>query len=259
MTASERRPTDATEEKVVTISTGHTVELPVRLQATMLGATFPAPADDVAALLPDGLEPIRATATGDAAVTLLSVEYDDVGIPDLEPYDEFAVIVPASHTTPARIPYVSALTQATNGYVWYMPVTTEPSKAFGIDIWGYPKVVADITHDDDESVRKTTVTVDDDRFVTLEIDRPPSFDTDDTGVSYTVKDGRVLKVPSTIEAEAGLWPFSTNVSVSFGDHPKADPLRSLDLGSRALGRISLEGDVYFQEGEPVAADTDQAR
>lgn len=251
MAASGCPPADTTGEQTVTISTGHTVKLPVRLRATMLGATFAAPKDGVMELLPDGLQPIRATLTGKAAVTLLSVEYHEVDIPDMNPYNEFSALIPASHSSPSTLPYVSALTQATNGYVWYLPVTTEPSKAFGIDIWGYPKVVADITHDDDGSVRETTVIVDDERFITFEIDRPPSMDTQDVGVSYAVKDDQLLKVPAEIDAEAGVWPLSNKVSVSFGSHPKAEPLRSLDLGPRALGRISLDGDVYFHRGEPV--------
>jgi hypothetical protein len=217
----------------------------------MLGATFAAPKADVLALLPNGLHPIRATPTGDAALTLLSVEYHEVDIPGLDPYDECAVIIPASHTSPSNVPYVSALTQATNGYVWYLPVTTEPARAFGADIWGFPKMVADITHDDDGSARTTTVTVDGDRFISFEIERPPSIDTTDDGFSYAIKDDQLLRVPSNIDAAAGIWPFSTNVSVSFGDHPKAAPLQSLDLSSRALARVSVDGDVYFHPGERV--------
>jgi hypothetical protein len=217
----------------------------------MVGATFAAPKSDIAELLPSGLHPIRATPKGDAAVTLLSVEYHEVDIPDMDPYNEFAVIIPASHSSPSKVPYISALTQATNGYVWYMPVTTEPAKAFGIDIWGFPKVVADIRHDDDSLVRTTTVTVDGDRFATLEIDRPPSMDMEDEGFSYTVNDDQLLKVPNKIYADVWFWPFSNNVSVSFGDHSKADPLQSLNLGTRALARVSVDGDAYFYPGKRV--------
>lgn len=249
MITSKSPRTESTVQQTKTLSTGHTVELPVRTRATMLGATFIASKSDVTELLPSGLHPIRATVTGDAAVTLLSVEYHDVDIPEMDSYNEFAIIIPASHSSPSIIPYVSAVTQATNGYVWYMPVTTEPAKAFGVDIWGFPKVVADITHDDNGSVRTTTVTVDGDHFITFEIDRPPSMDMTDGGFSYTNKDGQLLKVPSRIDADVGLWPFSTNVSVSFGDHPKADPLQALNLGARTLARVSVDGDAYFYPGE----------
>lgn len=238
-------------QQTVSISTGHTVELPVGLRATMLGATFAVPSGDVGGLLPDRLQPIRATPTGKASVTLLSVEYHDVAVPGMDAYNEFAVIIPASHASQSTVPYVSALLHATNGYVWYMPVTTEPARAFGTDIWGFPKVVADITHDDDGTGRETTVTVDGRRFVTFEVDRPPSVDRHDRGFSYTVADGRLHEVPNEIDADVGLWPLSTSVSVSFGDHPKAERLRSLEFGTRALGRVSLDGEVSFFPGKAV--------
>lgn len=101
--------------------------------------------------------------------------------------------------------------------------------------------------------------MDGEHFATVEIDRPPSSDTEDAGVSYADGDGRLLAIPSTIDAELGAWPFSTALSVSFGDHPRAAPLRALDLGPRALGRISLDGDVYFHRGEPVTADAPPLR
>ncbi|MFB6252474.1 MAG: acetoacetate decarboxylase family protein [Halobellus sp.] len=258
MSSNDRRetntPAQGTEsagQESVTISTGHTVELPVRLQATMLGATFAAPKGEVSALLPDRLEPIRATLTGDAAVTLLSVEYHAVDVPGLDPYDEFAVVVPASHTASSNVPYISAMLEATNGYVWAMPVTTAPAKAFGVDVWDYPKEVAAIDHADEGSVRETTVRVDGERFVSLAVDRPPTTAVRRDGRSYTQKDGELLEVPSEIDAEIGGWPFSDRVSVSFGTQHKAEPLESLDLGPRALGRIRLEGDLLFHASERV--------
>ena len=242
---------DIAGKESLTISTGHSVELPAELEATMLGAVFAAPKEAVSELLPDGLRPVRATPTGKAAVTLLSVEYRAVSVPDLDPYDEFAVILPASHTSPASVPYASALMEATNGYVWYMPVTTEPARAFGADVWGFPKVVADIAHRDEGSARETTVSVDGQRFVTLTVERPPAIENEDDGFSYTTHGGRLHRVGSEIEAEAGVWPFSSSVSVTLGDHPKAEPLRGLGLGGRALGRISLNGTVRFSPAEPV--------
>jgi hypothetical protein len=234
-----------------TLSTGHTVELPVRTNTTVMGATFAAPQAGVAALLPEGLEPIRATVRGGAAVTLSSVAYHAVDIPTLEPYDEFAVIIPATHSGSAAIPYASALRHASNGYVWQMPVTTEPARAFGAEIWGYPKIVADVDHETTGSTRCTTVTVDGERFVTIEIDRPPTVELRAGGCSYATKDDRLYRIPTRVEAAVGAWPLTTAVSVSSGDHPLAAPLSDLELGPRAIGRFAMDGDAYFFPGEPL--------
>lgn len=238
-------------QRTVSISTGHTVELPATLCGTMFGATFAAPRRAVAELLPDRLQPTRAPPSNKAAVTILGAEYRAVSVPGIEPYDELAVIIPASHASGSVASSVSALTHPTDGYVWYMPVTTPHAKAFGIDVWGFPKVVADITHTDSGSVRETTVTIDNERFVTLSVRQPPSVHTRTNGFSYTALEGDVFRVPNRIDADVGGWPLSTDVSVSFGDHPKAAPLRALDLGDRALARAFLDGEVRFFQKHPV--------
>lgn len=237
----------------ITLSTGQTVHLPLEAEATMVGAVYTVPRKPVASLLPDAVRPIRATPGGNAAVTLLSVEYHRMGVEGIEPYDEFVVIVPATHESRSGVPYLTALTRATCGYVWSMPVTTAPAKALGVDVWGYPKVVADIAHEDRGDRRRTTVTVDGERFVELSVERPPSLDLADDACSYAVKDGDVLSVPSAFDGALGAWPFTTAVDLSLGGYERAAPLRELGLGRRALGRVSFEGSVQFHAGEPVAS------
>lgn len=234
-----------------TLSTGHTVELPLETEATVLGAVFSAPKKALAELLPDGLSPLRATTTGKGAITFLSVEYRRIDVEGMEPYNEFSVIIPATHMSSSAIPYLSALIHGTDGYVWYLPVTTDPARALGVDIWGFPKVVADITHEDNGSTRTTTVTEDGELFISFEIDRPPTIGTQGSGFTYTVSDGELLKVPNEVDAESGLWPLSRCVSVTFGDHPRTAPLQSLNLSKRALARVSIDGDVRFYPAEPV--------
>jgi hypothetical protein len=233
-----------------TLSTGHTVDLPLDVEATMLGAAFSAPEARVADLLPDGLSPV-SLRDGRAVVTFLSVEYHAMDIEGLAPYDEFAVMVPSTHGSPTTVPYATALRHATDGYVWTMPVTTEPAYALGVDVWGYPKVVADIEHTDRGPRRETRVEVDGDHLLTFELERPPTTGVSDDGFSYAVKEGELLRIPNEVDGDLGFWPLSSEVSVRLGDHPTAEPLRALALGDRALARLSVEGDVVFFDGQPV--------
>ena len=244
--------TDPTARTAVTLSTGETIDLPLSAEATMLGAAFSAPRRPVERLLPDGIRPLRATPTGKAAVTLLGVEYRRVGAGEIDPYDEFAVIVPAAPEPTGAVPYLSALTRATSGYVWFMPVTTEPAKALGVDVWGFPKIVADVVHEDEGSRRRTTVRVDGERFVALEVERPPAVYTRDDGYAYADGDDTLSRVPTEVNGRIGGWPLSGEVSVSFGPHERAAPLRDLGLGGRALARLSVEGEALFYPGEPVS-------
>lgn len=248
--ATDDQPGEA-GPRAATVPTGESVRPPVSFRGTMRGATFAIPKTRASALLPDGLEPIRATLGGAAALTLMSVDYHEVDASGVDPYDQLAVFIPASHESPSRVPYVSPLTQGTNGYVQFMAVSTDASKRLGRELWGFPKVRAEITHEDEGSERRTTVTIDGQRFVTLAVDKPRTIQMEDDGFVYNRMDDQLLRVPSTLDGEVGLWPFSDAVSVSVGDHPKAEPLRELDLDSRALGRLSLDGELTFHQAEVV--------
>lgn len=249
----ERAPASDSGVGPITLSTGETVELPLSTEATMVGAAFAAPKRRVTDMLPDGIRPIRATPGGQAAVVLLSVEYHRIGDGEIDPYDEFAIILPAVPDSTA-VPYLSAVARGASGYAWCLPASTEPARALGVDVWGFPKVLADITHEDDGSRRRTTVTVDGERFVTFEVARPPSMRARLNGCAYTDGGGELLRVPNEVDGRVGAWPFSDRVAVSFGEHRRAEPLRGLDVGPRALARIFVDGEAVFYPPEPVATE-----
>ncbi|MFC6824810.1 acetoacetate decarboxylase family protein [Halopelagius fulvigenes] len=242
-------PNDGRGERSVTLSTGETVSLPLSTEGTVLGAVFSARRDGLRELLPAGLEPIRV-APRRAAVTFLSASYRRVGDGTIAPYDEFAVVVPAVHK-PTAVPFASLLRRGASGYVWFLPVTTDPARALGTDVWGFPKVVADISHEDDASRRRTTVTVDGERLLAFEAKRPKAVRRRESGGAYSVEGGRLLRAPVEVDGDVGVWPYTGAASVEFGDHPRARRLRSLDIGGRALARFVVDGETVFAVGEPV--------
>lgn len=240
-----------TDGRAETLSTGHEVDLPLSTHATMTGVVLSASPDAVRELLPAGLTPIRATPDR-AAVTFLCVDYDRIGHGSgIEPYNEFGVLLPAVHDDARTLPYVSVFTRGVTGYVWHLPVTTEPAKALGVDVWGYPKEVADITHDDDGSARRTSVRIDGEHLVDVTVDRPPMFGQTDSGVSYTTMDGAVLRERLELDGEIGVWPYSSNISYTLGDHPRAQQLKQLGLSDRALLRFAADTEFIIHEGERV--------
>lgn len=239
-----------TVREPITLSTGETVTLPLSTDATVYGAIFSADRGAVADLLPRGLEPIRATPRR-AAVTFLAVEYHRIGDDAMVPYDEFSVMFPAVQTGEQSWPFASLLTHGASGYVWYLPVTTEPATALGVDIWGYPKEVAEIDHDDHVAGRRTTVRADGQDVITLDVEQAPAVDQRQAGASYTVKDGTLLRESLTLDGDLGGWPYSGQARWELGDHPRADRLRDLDMGSRALARLWFDGEFVIGAGEPV--------
>lgn len=233
------------------LSTGHQVELPLSTHATMTGAVLSASPEAVRELLPKGLRPIRATRNR-AAVTLLCVDYDRIGSDsDITPYNEFGVLIPAVHDDTRTLPYASVFTRGVSGYVWHLPVTSEPARALGVDIWGYPKEVADITHDDDGSTRHTSVQIDGQHLIDVTVERPPMFSQSGSSVGYTTKDGSVLCEELQLDGDIGLWPYSSNISYTLGEHPRAQRLKKLDLSERALMRFAADTEFVIHEGQRV--------
>jgi hypothetical protein len=243
----------ATDGTSVTLSTGHEVTLPLRTEATATGAMFSADRDAVRELLPDGLTPIQV-ARGRAAATFLCVEYHRIGRDGtFEPYNEFGVLFPAVDSS-RSIPYVSVLRHGLGGYVWYLPVTNEPGKALGVEVWGYPKVVSEITHEDLGSARRTAVSVDGEKVIDLTIRRPPSVGWTAGGPTYTIKDETMLSARLEFSGDVGAWPCSGAVSCTLGEHPRAERLRDLDLGERALARVAADGECTIHAGHPLASE-----
>lgn len=249
--ASGGAPGDEPEGGAITLSTGQTVELPLDMEATMVCALFSAPRGRATAMLPRGLEPVPVTPRGNAAVLFMSVEYHHVGVDGLAPYDEFVVIVPASPESPTAVGPLSLPPAAVGGYVWDMPVTTEAATALGREVWGFPKSVGSISHADAGSLRETTVRIDGEPYVELSVDRPSTRDLPVEGDNYAIVDGQLRRNRVEADGAVGVRPLTRAVSLTLGEHERADPLRDLDLGGRALARFVLDGPVRIFGGEPV--------
>ncbi|PGF16501.1 acetoacetate decarboxylase [Natrinema sp. CBA1119] len=195
------------------LSTGHVIELPLELSFAMGGMTVPARRSRLEAVLPEGLSSL-AMAPGVGCVALVGIQYHRVGGGDrdetgLEPYDEFAVIIPAVHGSRADLPLAQLADGEIGGYVHWLPVTTDPSVALGRECWGYPKERADITVTDGPDGIRAVVDggrYDERETVRLEVARPRRSPRarDWTMASFTRKDGDLLRTTARIEGEVAI-------------------------------------------------------
>ncbi|ELZ03501.1 acetoacetate decarboxylase, partial [Natrialba asiatica DSM 12278] len=155
------------------LSTGHVVELPLDLSFAMGGVTVPARRNRLDPVLPRGLSSL-AIAPGVGCVALVGIQYHRVGRETgrardgaaetgLDPYDEFAVIVPVVRGSRTNRPLAQLADGEVGGYVHWLPVTTDPSVALGREIWGFPKEAADVTVTDGSDRIRVTVAGDGDR------------------------------------------------------------------------------------------------
>ncbi|NUC74556.1 acetoacetate decarboxylase family protein [Haloterrigena sp. SYSU A558-1] len=247
----------------VALSTGHEIDLPLELEFAMGGVTVPARRDRLEALLPDGLSAL-AVAPGLSCVTFVGIRYhrvggrfdDTEGDGALEPYDEFAVIVPAVRNGRTDAPIAQLAGGEVGGYVHWLPVTTDASVALGREIWGYPKERADIEIDDGSQRFQCVVAEDSDdgrgrERVRLAVAPPRTrVGTDHrerTLWSYTTKDGDLLRTRAEIWGEIALGtPIGATLEV--------DPELRAELGCRPRPIARLSGSrvrARLHPGEPV--------
>lgn len=243
------RPADVADESV-TLSTGETVPLPLETRARMAGVVLTADASRVRERLPDALAPVRI-APGRAAVTVLSVVYDRIGDGALAPYREAGVLLAA---TPAdgAVPELDGLRRelwarglGIGGYVLALPVTTEPARALGEEVWGYPKTVADVSVAERDGRRRTTVSDSRGRLFTVESPVAPRVPAETRSASFT-DDGGLRRQPLRLDGRFGVRPLAG--ALSLGDHPVGERLAALSIG-RSLLSVSFEGAFTIEPGE----------
>ena len=226
------------------LSTGHVVTYPLEVEATIGGVILPARRSALEAVLPADLEPVPL-GPGIGAVVLAGVSYHHVGVEGIDPYDEFAVIVPTLDGGWPSLRHLPALANRLGGYVHWLPVTSEASVALGRECWGYPKELATISvTDGPRSIRTTLETAQG----TCHLEAPRSrlgrtprrewalTSYTDAGdrrqAADTVLAGGIAHTPA-VEASAS-WPSTLEPLARLEMWPR--PLVAI-TGSRVTGRI----------------------
>lgn len=243
----------------VRLSSGRLVALPLRCRCSLAGIVVTADKRRLSRTLPTGLSPVplgRSTA----AVVLLGLDYHAVG--DVDPYDEFGVVVPVLHRR-------AGLPAGVGGWVDALPVTSEASRRLGREVWGYPKTVRPVSVD----VSGTTASV---RVggqgtppdVALEVaveggewavdalrERAGRLFSTLGLRSYTELDGRLVRTRVTVSAgdlAVGVGE-GASTSLSLGTGPLADGVRALGPTGRVVSRF-LAHDVVATLDPPEAVD-----
>ncbi len=124
---------------------GHKVKLPVfYYDNSSLTAIYTADTAEVKKLLPlRDMNPIEALP-GKSLVAFTAFEYRKT---DIGPYNEVSIAFLISfrkRPVPGATALGQLLRRCFTAYVWQLPVTTEIARVGGVDLYGYPKFIADI-------------------------------------------------------------------------------------------------------------------
>jgi hypothetical protein len=228
------RSTPATGEAYVVH--GKSISLPVTVRdATSISAVYIVPTAAARRLVTHPALQLYEIAPGRAVCVLAAVEYRDN---DLGPYNEFAVNFFVRHGRRRPVPLFGLLSafarHAVGAYVHWLPVTTQFSRDAGHDIWGFPKTVEDIAFRDVGAGRACSVVSHGQHVVTLAVRRGgrrrmPELPQD----SFASRDGELLRTPAAMSGQ-GVGLRLGGATLTLGDHPRANELRSLGLPKAAV-------------------------
>ncbi len=223
---------------------GYTARAPLFFRDLgMIAAVFTADLERVRALMPDARYHPLTILPGRALLAIHAMRYRDS---DVGPYDEVSVSIGVTMGRAARIGAFAAASAMRAGdyhaHIVRLPVTTDAALHGGIDVFGYPKVIAQIAFDDDAGRRRrvwrdpasgeTILTLDGPALQTRRVaqDRLEALDIMDLR-SYPVKDGRTLRAHmcvNRIEYAERMAPRRTTLEPGSGD--AAAWLRDLGIG-----------------------------
>lgn len=111
---------------------------------TTFSAIYTASTSSVKRLLPDKEMKPTEVYPGRCMVAFTAFEYRQT---DIDPYNEFSISFLVTKGEP-QIPGITGgrqlLQRCFTTYIWQLPVTTEIARVGGVDLYGYPKFIADI-------------------------------------------------------------------------------------------------------------------
>jgi hypothetical protein len=158
---------------------------------------------------------------------------------DIDPYNEFSISFPITFRK-RGIPGLTVLSMMARryftAYVWQLPVTTERARKGGVDMYGYPKFLADIVFSHEGNMLVCTLSEGGKNILTL---KGKKLRTSEEKVNrfktYSIKDG----VPLAANVYMNPIAFGKSMSpkaarLTLGTHDIAGRLREMELSEKPL-------------------------
>lgn len=214
-------------------------ELPVNsADSPALMVAFSVNGDTAQALVPGNeLHAIRLpNGRGLLLITVIDYRTTDIGR-----YVEFSIAIACTHgDRPVSLLSAVALIgrNGTGQYVWDLPVSSLISVKGGKGIWGMPKHQANLDFQVDKATMSSQYDLDGELCMRISVQRPGRLTVplkNVGAVNWCSFRGLLLKssIYFTGRVEVAVKPWA-KAQLLLGDHPRMDPLRSLDIASKPL-------------------------
>jgi hypothetical protein len=221
---------------------GRAVTLPCVVRAAASGvATYLVDAAAARRLLPGSDLDVVELLPGRALLSLACIDYRDN---DLGDYDEISVaLFVRERSAPRGLPVLGAAVDFVRGrlptFILRLPVNQSFTCEAGCGIWGFPKVVHEISIE--HGARAVcTWRADGERVLTFSVARGGSARMPEQElVTYTYLHGALHRTRFVSGAE-GVGYHLGGATLDLGPHPIAQELRGLGLPKRALASVWME-------------------
>jgi hypothetical protein len=205
--------------------------------STSLEATYTASTEKVRKYLPHpDMHPIELQP-GRCLVTFSAYENRKT---DIDPYNEFSISIMTTFRE-RQIPALTLLLQGIRrrytSYVWHLPVSTERAYLGGVELFGYPKFVADISFEKRNDSVACHLSAENNRILTLRGKVLPTRRGElKKIVTYSVKDGVPLvtnNYMNPIEYAESRGSKVAELDIGSG-HLICDELKGIQLSTEPL-------------------------
>ncbi len=203
---------------------------------TAMTAIYTASASKIRELLPlADMHPVQAWP-GRALVAFTAFEYRKT---DIDPYNEFSISFPITFGK-SSIPVVAGLSMMAKRYfttyVWQLPVTTERARRGGVDMYGYPKFIADIVFSRESDALVCTLSEKGKNILVLKGKKlKTAAEKVNRFKTYSVKDGVPLVANVYMNpVEFGKSASSKAAELSLGTHEITQKLKEINLSKKPI-------------------------
>lgn len=193
-----------------------------------------------------GYKPVQPIP-GKAIVGFCALEYQEID--QLNPYNELDIITLIKKKG-ERWNKNSSTMQT---YIFHLPITDKDAFDLGI-VYGFPKLMANITFSNDATKRKCLCVADNKKIVELEIELPKSqHQNSSIQLIHNMKGEKILTSKLVIECNAGKNELrKAKGSIILGNHPIAEFIRSLKLSKKPLMvQYSTDMDILLHPPEEL--------
>jgi hypothetical protein len=248
----ESRFLEDVEQHAVEI-TGGTCDVPILYHDVSAAVgVFTAPTLKLKELLPTSRLIPAEIYPGKGLLGFLAADYRDTTI---GPYKEFIIMVPVRYQPRFNLPLLPVLRMTASlsfeVFIWQLPLTSEVGLHAGIDIWGFPKFIADIDFSEDADWVRCALAEEGEHILTLEVKKNPArMKTYFDYTLFSVKDRELLRTcVNGISGSLGRSFRPGGARLTLGEHAISRRIREVAPGRSMMTMYVPRGQLILPEAE----------